>query len=158
MATLAPTATPRAIRVVKVSPIVEVTTTEQYHLNNCSNYTAMRQPFSDAAQIWTEVAVSDQATRSDGTIIPVSEPMRSELVHEVELAYQDALGVARATLDASEMLAPPFTVWYITVIWEDRLFAASISFPSDGLTAMAAYTYTQHVPIMGSVKPMPCTA
>jgi hypothetical protein len=154
--TLAPT--PNPIRVVKVLPNTQVTSNEEYHLNNCGGITALRQPFSDAAKIWTEVAVSDQATLSDGTIILVSEPMRSELVHEVELAYQDALGVARATLDASEMLAPPFTVWYITVIWEDRLFAASISFPSDGLTAMAAYTYTQHVPIMGSVKPMPCTA
>jgi hypothetical protein len=156
--TLAPTPTPNPIRVVQVLPNTQVTSNEDYHLNNCGGTTALRQPFSDAAQVSTEVTVSDQATLSDGTIVPVSEPLRSELVHEVELAYQDVLGVARATLDKSEMLAPPFTVWYITVIWEDRFFAASISFPSDGLTAMAAYTYTQHVPIMGYVKPMPCTA
>jgi hypothetical protein len=156
--TLAPTPTPNPIRVVKVLPNTQVTGNEEYHLNNCGGTTALRQPFSDAAKIWTEVAVSDHATLSDGTIIPVSEPMRSELVHEVELAYQDALDVTRAALDASEMLAPPFTVWYITVIWEDRLFAASVSFPSNGITAMAVYTYTQHVPTMGYVKPMPCTA
>jgi hypothetical protein len=158
VATLVPTPTPNPIRVVKVLPNAQVTSNEQYELNNCSNSTAMREPFSDAAQISTEVAVSDQATLSDGTIIPVSEPIRSELVQEVEQAYQDALGEARAMLDKSEMVAAPFTRWYITVIWEDSVFAASASFPSDGMTATAAYTYTEHVPRMGSQKPMPCTA
>jgi hypothetical protein len=156
--TLAPTPTTSPIRVVKVLPNTYVTSNEDYHLNNCGGITALRQPFSDAAQISTEVAVSGQATLSDGTVVPVSEPMRSELVQEVELAYQDELGEARATLDTSEMVAAPFTRWYVTVIWEDSVFAASVSFPSDGMTAMAAYTYTQHVPIMGYVKPMPCTA
>jgi hypothetical protein len=158
VATVAPTPTPNPIRVVRVLPNTQVTSNEQYELNNCSNSTAMHEPFSDAAQISTEVAVSNQATRSDGTIIPVPEPIRSELVQEVEQAYQDALGEARAMLDKSEMVAAPFTRWYITVIWEDSVFAASASFPSDGMTAMAAYTYTQHVPRMGSQKPMPCTA
>jgi hypothetical protein len=158
VATLAPTPTTNPIRVVKVLPNTQVTSNEDYHLNNCGGTTALRQPFSDAAQISTEVAVSDQATLSDGTIVPVSEPVRSELEQEVELAYQDELGVARSTLDASEMVAAPFTRWYVTVIWEDSVFGASVSFPSDGLTAMAAYTYTQHVPTMGYVKPMPCTA
>jgi hypothetical protein len=155
--TPAPTPTPNPIRVVKVLPNAQVTSNEEYHLNNCANYTPLRQPFSDAAQIWTEVAVSDQATRSDGAIIPVSEPIRSELAHEVELAYQEELAAASATLDQSEMVAAPYTRWYVTVIWGESVFAASISFSSDGMTATAAYTYTQHVPSMGSQQPQACT-
>jgi hypothetical protein len=157
VATPAPTPTARAIRVVKVPPIVQVTGNEQYDLNNCSNSVPLRQPFSDAAQISTEVAVSDQAARPDGTLISVSEAIRSELGREVELAYQDALGASREALDASEMMAPPFTRWYVTVIWEDWVFAGSVSFRSDSMTAMATYTYTQHVPKMGSIQPQACT-
>lgn len=127
-------------------------------MNNCGGIEEMRRPFSDAAEIWTEVTISDQATRSDGAMIPVSEPVRSELVHEVELAYEEELALACATVHQSEMVAGAQERFYVTVIWEDRAFAASVSFPSDGLTATAAYTYTQHVPTMGYFRPMPCTA
>lgn len=152
-----PTPTPRAIRVVRASPVVEFVATEQYHLDNCEGIKEMRKSFSDAAQVWTEIAISDQATRSDGTVLSVSEPLRSALVHEVELAYQESLAAARAVVEQSEMVAGAQTRWNVSVIWEDRIFAASISFPSDSMTAMAAYTYTQRVPRMGYVQPLPCT-
>ena len=151
--TPAPTANP--IRVVKVLPNTQVVSNAEYSLRNCGGNTPLRQPLSVAAQISTTVTVSEQATLSDGTTMPVPD---SQLVQEVELAYQDELTAARATLDAIEMFAPPYTNWQITIIWEERSFAASVSFPSGGLTAMAAYTYTQHVPSMGYQKQMPCTA
>jgi len=152
-----PTATPRPVRVIKTAPIVEVTGNEEYHLNNCAGTEEMRRPFSDAAQMRTEVTISDQATRSDGAMIQVSEPIRSQLVHEVELAYQQELELAQAAWAQSEMVAGAYTRFYVIVTWEDRVFAASVSFPSDGMTTTVAYTYTQHVPIMGYFQPMPCT-
>ena len=153
-----PTSTPSLIRVVKVLPTTAIRSNDQYHLNNCGGIVELRRPFSEVAQVRTQVALSDQATASDGTTIPLLDPLRSQLMTEVSCAYQEQLDAARATVEQYEMVAGAQTRWYITVIWEEAVFAASLSFPSDGITAMAAYTYTQTVPIMGSVKPMPCTA
>jgi hypothetical protein len=153
-----PEPTPNPIRVVRVMPHTLVTGNEDYHLNNCSAATTMRQPFWDAAQLWTEVVVSDRATLSDGTIISVPDSVRWDIAHEVELAYQDSLATVSAMVHGSVMLAPPFTRWYVIVIWKDLTYSANVSFPSDGATAVAAYTYTQHVPEMGPIKTAPCTA
>lgn len=152
-----PTPAPRPIRVIKAIPAVEVTGNEDYPFNNCGGTEELRRPFSEAAQIWTEVAAADQATRSDGALIPVSEPLRSELAREVELAYQEELALAQTTLDQSEMVAGAYTRWSVVVIWEARVFSAGISFPADGLSATTVYTYTQHVPVMGYFKSMACT-
>lgn len=158
MSTREPAPTAGAIRVIKVMPEKKMTSNEQYEFSNCGGIEELRRPFSEAAQVWTEVVISDKATLSNGTTIPVSEPLCSQLVAEVQRAYQEELAAARAAVEQTEMVAGAQTRWNITVIWEDQVFAASVSFPSDSLTATAAYTYTQHVPIMGSVKPMPCTA
>ncbi len=156
-ATPEPTPTARPVRVIKTAPVIEVTGNEDYHLNNCAGTGELRRPFSDAAQISTEVVISDQATRSDDVTISLSASMRSELAQEIELAYQPELGLARGTLGQSEMVAGAYTRFYVLVVWENRVFSAGITFPSDGLTATATYTYTQHVPTMGYLKPMPCT-
>ena len=163
--TAVPTATPRPIRVIKTSAAANVISNEDYPFSNCSGTVSLSQPFSEVAQVSAEVVISDQATRSDGTVIAVDETRRAELAREVELAYEPELAAARAAVDEEELVAAPFTRWNVVIVWEDRVFAATVSYPGDGatagvapLTATAAYTYTQHVPSVAYYKTMFCTA
>lgn len=160
-----PTAAPRPIRVIKTAPVANVVSNEEYPFSNCGGTVPLQQPFSAAAQVSAEVVIADVATRSDGTTIAVDDARRAELAQEVELAYAPELAAARAAVDEARLVAAPFTRWNVLIIWEDRVFAAAVSFPSDGptagaapLTATTAYTYTQHVPSIGYYMTMPCTA
>lgn len=156
-ATFTPTPTPPAIRVVKVMPEKAVAANEHYEFDNCGGIVELHRPFSDAAQVWAEVTVPAQATGPDDAAISVPDPLRTRLMNEIQRAYQEQFEATRTAVEQTEMVAGAYTRWDVLVIWEDWIFAASVSFPVDGITATMAYTYTQHVPKMGYLNPMPCT-
>ena len=46
---------------------------------------------------------------------------------------------------------------YIVIVWEERVYSGTVSFPTDGVAYITGYTYTLEVPRAGGVKPGICT-
>ena len=152
------TATPETIRVLPVMPVTQATRNDEYYLDNCSSSTPVTRSLAEGAAVQMSVTISDQATQVGGSLTaPISAEMKDRLATEVEAAYQEALDAARAAVSETILFTDAHARNYITIVWEERVYAATVCFSINGVAYVAEYTYTLEVPRAGSVKPGICT-
>lgn len=152
------TTTPQTIRVLPVMPVAQVTRNDEYYFDNCSPDTPATRPFSEVAPVQMAITVADQATQLTGTAtIPIPAEVKDPLVAEVIKTYQDAFAAAKAEVAGVTLFANAHDRYTIVIVWEARVYSGSVSFPMDGLTYSAGYTYTLEVPRTGTIKPGICT-
>ena len=153
------TATPQAVRVLQVMPVAQVTRNDDYEFNNCGGQYPATRSLSEAAQVQMAVAIADGATQlTTSATAPIPADVKLKLAAEVEAAYQEALAAARATVSQTTLFSDAQERNYIVIVWEERLYLGTVSFPMDGVAYTTEYTYTLEVPRAGSVKPGICTA
>ncbi len=152
------TATPPAIRVLRVMPVSQVTRNDEYYFDNCSPDIPATRPFSEVAQVQMAVAVAGQATQLTGAATaPIPEAVKGQLVAEVAKTYQDTFAAAKAEVAGVTLFANAHDRYTVVIVWDARLYSGSVSFPMDGVTYTAEYTYTLEVPRTGTIKPGICT-
>ena len=151
-------ATPKTIRVLQVMPVAQVTRNEEYYFDNCSASTPATRPLSEAAQVQMAVVVVDQATQLTGSAkVSLPTEVKEKLATEVKAAYQEALNTARSTVSQTTLFCNAHDRYNVVILWEQRVYAGTVSFPMDGITYSAEYTYTLEVPKPGTIKPGICT-
>jgi hypothetical protein len=152
------TATPPAIRVLQVMPVSQVTRNDEYYFDNCSPDIPATRPLSEAAQVQMSVTIADQATQLAGSATaPIPADVKDRLAAEVKVAYQQALDAARAKVSQTTLFINAHDRYNIVIVWEERVYSGTVSFPMDGVAYTTEYTYTLEVPRAGSIKPGICT-
>lgn len=153
------TATPAAIRVLQVMPVAQVTRNDDYEFNNCGGQYPATRSLSEAAQVQAAVTIADQATQlTSSATASIPSDVKDQLAAEVQAAYQEALDTARMTVSQTTLFTNAQERNYIVIVWEERIYSGTASFPMDGVAYTTEYTYTLEVPRAGSVKPGICTA
>jgi hypothetical protein len=152
------TATPQTIRVLQVMPVSQVTRNDEYYFDNCSPDIPATRPLSEAAQVQMSVTIADQATQLAGSATaPIPADVKDRLAAEVKVAYQQALDAARAKVSQTTLFINAHDRYNIVIVWEERVYSGTVSFPMDGVAYTTEYTYTLEVPRAGSIKPGICT-
>ena len=152
------TATPPAIRVLKVMPVSQVTRNEEYYFDNCSPDTPATRPFSEAAQVQMAATIADQATQLTGSAtVSLSAEVKEKLAREVRAAYQEVLDTARTTVSQTTLFCNAHERYNIVIVWEEHVYSGTVSFPMDSVAYTTEYTYTLEVPRPGTIKPGICT-
>jgi hypothetical protein len=147
-----------SIRVAVVAPISRVLYNDEFYLDNCSGDSEVRRPLASIAQVEKSVALAAEATATTtGTTAAIPEELKAKLLTQIELVYQETLDTARSNLEQTEMVAGAHTRFTFTIIWEEQEFASTVSFAMNGITYTAPYTYTLHIPRLGSAKPGICS-
>ena len=153
------TAAPATIRVLQVMPVAQVTRNDDYEFNNCGGQYPATRSLSEAAQVQMAVTIPDQATQlTSSATASIPADVKDQLATAVEAAYQEALAAARATVSQATLFSDAQERNYIVIVWEERIYSGTVSFPMDGVAYTTEYTYTLEVPRAGSVKPGICTA
>jgi len=147
-----------SIHVAVVAPASRILRNDDFYLDNCSGRSEVRQPLASAAQVEKSVSIAAEATAvKTGAAAAIPEELKTELVAQVERAYQGVFETAKSNLDQTEMVAGAHTRFTFTIIWEEQEFASTVSFAMNGITYTAPYTYTLHIPRLGSAKPVICS-
>lgn len=147
-----------SIRVAVVAPTSRILRSEEFYLDNCSGLKEARQPLASIAQVEKSVSLAAAATAAKtGTTAAIPEELKAKLVTQIELAYQEAFDTATSNVEQTEMVAGAHTRFTFVIIWEEQVFASTASFVMNGITYTAPYTYTLHIPRLGSAKQGICS-
>jgi hypothetical protein len=140
-------------------PVAQVTRNDDYEFNNCGGQYPATRSLSEAAQVQAAVTIADQATQlTSSATASIPADVKDQLAAEVQAAYQEALDTARMTVSQTTLFTNAQERNYIVIVWEERIYSGTVSFPMDGVAYTTEYTYTLEVPRAGSVKPGICTA
>lgn len=154
----APSPTPKAVRVLLVEPVSQVTRNDEYYFDNCSPSAPATRSFSVAARVSETVTIADQATLLTGSATaPIPPALKEELAAEVKAAYKATLDEAISKVSQTTLYINAHDRYNVVIIWEERLYASTVTFPMDGKTYTAEYKYLLEVPRPGTIKPGICT-
>lgn len=155
---VAKSADTESIRVAVVAPASRILRNDDFYLDNCSGLSEVRQPLASTAQVEKTVSIAAEATAvKTGAAAAIPEELKAELVTQVELTYQEVFETTSSNVDQTEMVAGAHTRFTFTIIWEEQEFASTVSFAMNGITYIAPYTYTLHIPRLGSARPGICS-
>lgn len=154
----APSPTPKAVRVLLVEPVSQVTRNDEYYFDNCSPSAPATRSFSVAAQVTETVTIADQATQLTGSATaPISAAKKDELAEAVREAYKATLEAAVSKVSQTSLYIGAHDRYNVVIVWEERTYSSTVTFPMDGVSYSADYTYLLEVPRPGTIKPGICT-
>jgi len=153
-----PTTAAPAYRVLRVLPVARVTRNDEYYFDNCSPSAPATRSFSVAARVSETVTIADQATQLTGsTTAPIPAAKKDELAEAVRQAYKSDLDEAVSKVSQTTLYCGAHDRYNVVIVWEERLYASTVTFTMDGTSYSAEYKYLLEVPRPGSIKPGICT-
>lgn len=147
-----------AYRVLRVLPVSQVTRNDEYYLDNCSPSRPETRPFSAVAQVQESITIAAQASALSGSgsvVLPAE--LAKELAAAVKSTYQADLDQAVGKVSETNLYIGAHDRYNVVIVWEERVYAATVSFSMDGQAYTAEYRYVLQVPRPGSIKPGICT-
>jgi len=145
--------------VIRVAPVAQVTRNDEYYFDNCSGQHPVTRSLAEAAHVQKTLTVADQAVLlSSSATAPIPADVKDKLSAEIEAAYQEALEAAGTIVSQTTLFANAHERNTVVIVWEQRVYSGTVSFPMDGVAYSAEYSYTLEVPRPGTVKPGICTA
>ncbi|HNR96923.1 MAG TPA: hypothetical protein PKH89_08135 [Anaerolineae bacterium] len=147
-----------AYRVLRVLPVSQVTRNDEYYFDNCSPSSPAARSFSVAARVAETVTIADQATELTGSAtVPIPAAIKDELAEAVRQAYSSELDAAVSKVSETTLYINAHDRYNLVIIWEERVYASTVTFSMDGIAYTAEYKYLLEVPRPGSIKPGICT-
>lgn len=140
-------------------PVETQLETQKVELRNCESKTELRKPLASLVEIEKVITISPTATsRASGEQIQISSQLESQLISEVDRAYQQKYEQATKELGQVELIVPVGKIRTFEIEWMQQTFTSTISFTVDQEEYAAEYTYQMCVPHDVGYVEMSCTA
>ncbi len=153
-----PTPTPEPPQVALVEPEVSTVDYEEFEWRNCDTLEELVRLVASVAPVQVEANIAEYATpASGGDGLAVADDLRKELEALVCEAYEETFNQAQAEGANDEFVVPPDRVISFRVLWEEHKYVGTVSFPVDGVTYSAEYTYIMMVPKRAGYRMISCT-
>ena len=153
-----PSPTPKSVRVLLAEPVSQVTHNDDYYFDNCSPETPATRSLSEAAKVVETVTIADQATELTGSAsVPIPAAVKDQLAAEVRAAYKAVFEEVISKVSQTTLYINAHERYNVLIIWEERLYTSTVTFPMDGKAYTAEYKYLLEVPQPGTKKSGVCT-
>ena len=148
-----------SVQVTKAVPEERALRSEILDLRNCASNEDLRSNLATEVPIKLKITLAEDATsKTTGKTIVIPNEVKSNLISQIELTYQQAYDEALSNAERIELNVPAHKIHMYDIKWKGQDFSSTVSFFMDDQACIASYTYMLEIPELDGFRTMACTA